>query len=133
MFAIYSRSRKKMQNVSNLSILAMLIMYMLSALFGYLTFYGISNSLTNRKKRLVFVCFVLPFRSFVLLEFLFFHFFSLSISHGLLFYPSASQTTWRQSCCTLSLKCTSLTPCCCWCVWLSSLPSLLLSPSCFSL
>uniref|UniRef100_A0AAX7VRX6 Amino acid transporter transmembrane domain-containing protein n=1 Tax=Astatotilapia calliptera TaxID=8154 RepID=A0AAX7VRX6_ASTCA len=38
-FAIYSRSRKKMQNVSNLSILAMLIMYMLSALFGYLTFY----------------------------------------------------------------------------------------------
>uniref|UniRef100_A0A3B3ZYL5 Amino acid transporter transmembrane domain-containing protein n=1 Tax=Periophthalmus magnuspinnatus TaxID=409849 RepID=A0A3B3ZYL5_9GOBI len=40
---IYSelkRSRKKMQNVSNLSILAMLIMYMLSALFGYLTFYA---------------------------------------------------------------------------------------------
>ncbi|XP_058481036.1 sodium-coupled neutral amino acid transporter 4 [Solea solea] len=34
------RSRKKMQNVSNLSILAMLVMYMLSALFGYLTFYG---------------------------------------------------------------------------------------------
>ncbi|XP_019955525.1 sodium-coupled neutral amino acid transporter 4 [Paralichthys olivaceus] len=34
------RSRKKMQNVSNLSILAMLIMYMLSALFGYLTFYN---------------------------------------------------------------------------------------------
>ncbi|TDG96836.1 hypothetical protein EPR50_G00233440 [Perca flavescens] len=33
------RSRKKMQNVSNLSILTMLIMYMLSALFGYLTFY----------------------------------------------------------------------------------------------
>ncbi|XP_075867443.1 sodium-coupled neutral amino acid transporter 4 [Nelusetta ayraudi] len=34
------RSRKKMQNVSNLSILTMLIMYMMSALFGYLTFYG---------------------------------------------------------------------------------------------
>ncbi|CAJ1054239.1 sodium-coupled neutral amino acid transporter 4 [Xyrichtys novacula] len=33
------RSRKKMQNVSNLSILMMLVMYMLSALFGYLTFY----------------------------------------------------------------------------------------------
>uniref|UniRef100_A0A8D0DCP5 Solute carrier family 38 member 4 n=1 Tax=Sander lucioperca TaxID=283035 RepID=A0A8D0DCP5_SANLU len=33
------RSRKKMQNVSNLSILTMLVMYMLSALFGYLTFY----------------------------------------------------------------------------------------------
>lgn len=29
-----------MQNVSNLSILTMLIMYMMSALFGYLTFYG---------------------------------------------------------------------------------------------
>uniref|UniRef100_A0A3P8ZBK0 Amino acid transporter transmembrane domain-containing protein n=1 Tax=Esox lucius TaxID=8010 RepID=A0A3P8ZBK0_ESOLU len=34
------RSPRKMQNVSNLSILAMLVMYMLSALFGYLTFYG---------------------------------------------------------------------------------------------
>ncbi|XP_068442496.1 sodium-coupled neutral amino acid transporter 4 [Clinocottus analis] len=33
------RSRKKMQNVSNLSILMMLVMYMMSALFGYLTFY----------------------------------------------------------------------------------------------
>ncbi|XP_048886679.1 sodium-coupled neutral amino acid transporter 4-like isoform X2 [Brienomyrus brachyistius] len=33
------RSRRKMQRVSNLSILAMLIMYMMSALFGYLTFY----------------------------------------------------------------------------------------------
>ncbi|MED6252577.1 hypothetical protein ATANTOWER_013859, partial [Ataeniobius toweri] len=33
------RSRRKMQTVSNLSIFAMLIMYMLSALFGYLTFY----------------------------------------------------------------------------------------------
>uniref|UniRef100_A0A665V8U4 Sodium-coupled neutral amino acid transporter 4-like n=1 Tax=Echeneis naucrates TaxID=173247 RepID=A0A665V8U4_ECHNA len=33
------RSRRKMQSVSNLSILAMLVMYMLSALFGYLTFY----------------------------------------------------------------------------------------------
>nr|XP_046234437.1 sodium-coupled neutral amino acid transporter 4 [Scatophagus argus]XP_046234438.1 sodium-coupled neutral amino acid transporter 4 [Scatophagus argus]XP_046234439.1 sodium-coupled neutral amino acid transporter 4 [Scatophagus argus] len=33
------RTRRKMQNVSNLSILTMLVMYMLSALFGYLTFY----------------------------------------------------------------------------------------------
>ncbi|XP_042366963.1 sodium-coupled neutral amino acid transporter 4 [Plectropomus leopardus] len=33
------RTRKRMQNVSNLSICTMLIMYMLSALFGYLTFY----------------------------------------------------------------------------------------------
>nr|XP_006126535.1 sodium-coupled neutral amino acid transporter 4 isoform X2 [Pelodiscus sinensis] len=34
------RSRKKMQNVSNISIAGMLIMYLLAALFGYLTFYG---------------------------------------------------------------------------------------------
>ncbi|XP_029681692.1 sodium-coupled neutral amino acid transporter 4 [Takifugu rubripes] len=33
------RSRRRMQNVSNLSILTMLLMYMMSALFGYLTFY----------------------------------------------------------------------------------------------
>uniref|UniRef100_A0A672TBU7 Sodium-coupled neutral amino acid transporter 4-like n=1 Tax=Sinocyclocheilus grahami TaxID=75366 RepID=A0A672TBU7_SINGR len=33
------RSRRKMQRVSNLSILAMLVMYLFSALFGYLTFY----------------------------------------------------------------------------------------------
>ncbi|XP_041636675.1 sodium-coupled neutral amino acid transporter 4 [Cheilinus undulatus] len=33
------RTRRKMQNVSNLSIMTMLVMYMLSALFGYLTFY----------------------------------------------------------------------------------------------
>ncbi|XP_075065187.1 sodium-coupled neutral amino acid transporter 4 [Mixophyes fleayi] len=35
-----SRSRRKMQNVSNLSIAAMLAMYLFAALFGYLTFYG---------------------------------------------------------------------------------------------
>lgn len=34
-----NRSRRRMQSVSNLSILAMLVMYLLSALFGYLTFY----------------------------------------------------------------------------------------------
>ncbi|XP_078531490.1 sodium-coupled neutral amino acid transporter 4 [Lissotriton helveticus] len=34
------RSRRKMQNVSNMSITAMLVMYLLAALFGYLTFYG---------------------------------------------------------------------------------------------
>ncbi|XP_005406656.1 PREDICTED: sodium-coupled neutral amino acid transporter 4 [Chinchilla lanigera] len=34
------RSRKKMQTVSNLSITGMLVMYLLAALFGYLTFYG---------------------------------------------------------------------------------------------
>lgn len=37
---VHSRTRRKMQNVSNLSIFTMLVMYMLSALFGYLTFYG---------------------------------------------------------------------------------------------
>lgn len=45
-----SRSRKKMQNVSNLSILTMLIMYMLSALFGYLTFYGKSGDALKRRR-----------------------------------------------------------------------------------
>ncbi|NWW06790.1 S38A4 protein, partial [Oreocharis arfaki] len=34
------RSRKRMQNVSNVSITGMLVMYLLAALFGYLTFYG---------------------------------------------------------------------------------------------
>lgn len=36
----YSRSRKKMQGVANLSFLAMFTMYLLAALFGYLTFNG---------------------------------------------------------------------------------------------
>ncbi|XP_013928830.1 PREDICTED: sodium-coupled neutral amino acid transporter 4 isoform X1 [Thamnophis sirtalis] len=35
-----NRSQKRMQNVSNVSIMGMLIMYLLAALFGYLTFYG---------------------------------------------------------------------------------------------
>lgn len=34
----FSRSRRKMQNVANVSFLAMFIMYLLAALFGYLTF-----------------------------------------------------------------------------------------------
>ncbi|KAF6121776.1 solute carrier family 38 member 4 [Phyllostomus discolor] len=34
------RSQRKMQTVSNISITGMLIMYLLAALFGYLTFYG---------------------------------------------------------------------------------------------
>lgn len=33
-------SKKRMQNVANISILAMFIMYLLTAIFGYLTFYG---------------------------------------------------------------------------------------------
>nr|XP_051706969.1 sodium-coupled neutral amino acid transporter 4 isoform X2 [Oryctolagus cuniculus] len=34
------RSRRRMQTVSNVSITGMLVMYLLAALFGYLTFYG---------------------------------------------------------------------------------------------
>lgn len=33
-----------MQNVANVSILAMFIMYLLTAIFGYLTFYGKGQS-----------------------------------------------------------------------------------------
>ncbi|XP_030049814.1 sodium-coupled neutral amino acid transporter 5 [Microcaecilia unicolor] len=35
-----SATKKRMQNVGNISILAMFIMYLLTAIFGYLTFYG---------------------------------------------------------------------------------------------
>ncbi|XP_062849999.1 sodium-coupled neutral amino acid symporter 2 [Trichomycterus rosablanca] len=35
------RSRKKMQGVANVSFLAMFVMYLLAALFGYLTFHGV--------------------------------------------------------------------------------------------
>ncbi|XP_034984182.2 sodium-coupled neutral amino acid transporter 4 [Zootoca vivipara] len=35
-----NRSRKRMQSVANVSITGMLVMYLLAALFGYLTFYG---------------------------------------------------------------------------------------------
>lgn len=35
-----SRSRRKMQGVANVSFLAMFLMYLLAALFGYLTFNG---------------------------------------------------------------------------------------------
>ncbi|XP_054631422.1 sodium-coupled neutral amino acid transporter 3-like [Dunckerocampus dactyliophorus] len=37
-------TKKRMQNVANISILAMFIMYLLTALFGYLTFYGAVES-----------------------------------------------------------------------------------------
>lgn len=33
-------TKKRMQNVANISILAMFVMYLLTAIFGYLTFYG---------------------------------------------------------------------------------------------
>uniref|UniRef100_A0A8D0M2V5 Solute carrier family 38 member 4 n=1 Tax=Sus scrofa TaxID=9823 RepID=A0A8D0M2V5_PIG len=39
-FVFNSRSQRKMQTVSNISISGMLAMYLLAALFGYLTFYG---------------------------------------------------------------------------------------------
>ena len=35
-----SRSRRRMMNVSKISFFAMFLMYLLAALFGYLTFYG---------------------------------------------------------------------------------------------
>lgn len=34
------RSRRRMMNVSKISFFAMFLMYLLAALFGYLTFYG---------------------------------------------------------------------------------------------
>ncbi|XP_068602634.1 sodium-coupled neutral amino acid transporter 3-like [Brachionichthys hirsutus] len=37
-------TKKRMQNVANLSILAMFVMYLLTALFGYLTFFGAVES-----------------------------------------------------------------------------------------
>lgn len=37
-------TKKRMQNVANISILAMFVMYLLTALFGYLTFYGAVES-----------------------------------------------------------------------------------------
>lgn len=41
-----SATKKRMQNVANISILAMFVMYLLTALFGYLTFFG--NFPSNR-------------------------------------------------------------------------------------
>lgn len=41
-----SATKKRMQNVANISIMAMFVMYLLTALFGYLTFYG--NFLSKR-------------------------------------------------------------------------------------
>uniref|UniRef100_A0A8D3C1C4 Solute carrier family 38 member 5a n=1 Tax=Scophthalmus maximus TaxID=52904 RepID=A0A8D3C1C4_SCOMX len=39
-----SRRKKRMQGVANVSILAMFVMYLMTALFGYLTFYGAVES-----------------------------------------------------------------------------------------
>lgn len=40
-----SATKKRMQKVANISILAMFVMYLLTALFGYLTFFGKTLSL----------------------------------------------------------------------------------------
>ncbi|XP_070765866.1 sodium-coupled neutral amino acid transporter 3-like [Enoplosus armatus] len=37
-------TKKRMQNVANISVMAMFVMYLLTALFGYLTFYGAVES-----------------------------------------------------------------------------------------
>ena len=39
----HSPSKRKMQQISNLSIAVMYVMYFLAALFGYLTFYGMAG------------------------------------------------------------------------------------------
>lgn len=44
----FSPTKKKMQKVSNISILVMYCMYFLAALFGYLTFYGESRIVSLR-------------------------------------------------------------------------------------
>lgn len=41
-----------MQNVANISILAMFVMYLLTAIFGYLTFYGKWNFTNKQTKNL---------------------------------------------------------------------------------
>lgn len=40
-------SKKRMQKVANISIAAMFVMYLLTAIFGYLTFYGKMNFSKN--------------------------------------------------------------------------------------
>lgn len=48
-----SPSKKKMQCISNISIMVMYLMYFLAALFGYLTFYG---ELSGRGLGLAHLC-----------------------------------------------------------------------------
>ncbi|XP_059359615.1 sodium-coupled neutral amino acid transporter 3-like isoform X3 [Carassius carassius] len=52
-------SKKRMQKVANISILAMFVMYLLTAIFGYLTFYGtVESELLNMysKKDTLMLC-----------------------------------------------------------------------------
>lgn len=44
----HSPSKRKMQHISNLSIAVMYVMYFLAALFGYLTFYGMTGPVGAR-------------------------------------------------------------------------------------
>lgn len=37
---LYSPTKRRMQAIANVSILSMFVMYLLTAIFGYLTFYG---------------------------------------------------------------------------------------------
>lgn len=46
-------NKKRMQKVANISILAMFVMYLLTAIFGYLTFYGKMNFIN---KLFVIIC-----------------------------------------------------------------------------
>ncbi|XP_043917954.1 sodium-coupled neutral amino acid transporter 2 [Protopterus annectens] len=48
------RNRKRMQNVANVSFFAMFVMYLLAALFGYLTFYGkVEDELLHTYKKVL--------------------------------------------------------------------------------
>ncbi|TRY66846.1 hypothetical protein DNTS_033020 [Danionella cerebrum] len=52
-------TKKRMQNVANISILAMFVMYLLTAIFGYLTFYGkVQSELLNmyEKNDILMLC-----------------------------------------------------------------------------
>lgn len=46
MFFPGSPTKRRMQNIGNVSILGMFVMYFFTAVFGYLTFYGEKNLFT---------------------------------------------------------------------------------------
>lgn len=49
-----SPSKKRMQGIANISIMAMFVMYLLTAIFGYLTFYGRKHFLTLSLQAITF-------------------------------------------------------------------------------
>lgn len=121
---VRSRTRRKMQTVSNLSIFTMLVMYMLSALFGYLTFYGkwsVRQDWSTWKEASHSFRQIGVFHIKILSDDKYTHTKTL---------VSTLQITWRPSCSIPLPRFTSSTPCCCSCAWLSSPPSLWPSPSC---